>query len=101
VPAAAFPADVPASPGVAAGPFVFTSPLGATDWATGLAPDARVDEHLPLSGDNAIRVETRAIYAKLAAVLEAGGSSLDRGVMINQWVNSYRGHAGERHPADR
>ena len=47
-PEAAFPDDVPASPAVAAGDFVFTSPMGATDWATGLAPAARADADLLL-----------------------------------------------------
>lgn len=101
VPEAAFPPEVPASPGVVVGPFLFTSPLGATDWSDGVAAAARPDADRPLSGDNAVQLETRAIYGKLDAVHRAGGSSLDRGVMINQWVQSYRGFDGERHPADR
>jgi enamine deaminase RidA (YjgF/YER057c/UK114 family) len=100
VPEATFPEDVPLSPGVAAGDFVFTSALGATDWATGLADSARPDPELPLSGDDPVRIETRAIYEKLRATLEAGGSGLERGVQINQWVNTY-GTQAERDPADR
>jgi enamine deaminase RidA (YjgF/YER057c/UK114 family) len=101
VPEAAFPGDVPASPAVVAGDFVFTSPMGATDWATGLAPAARADADLPLSGDDPIAIETRELYRKLGAALEAGGSSFARSVQINQWVNTYRGFDGLRHPADR
>ncbi len=100
VPDAAFPPDVPLSPGVVAGDFVFTSSLGATDWTTGLPPAARVHDLLPLSGDNPVRLETRALYNKLDATLVAGGSSLDRGVQVNQWVNTYGSEDG-RDPADR
>ncbi|MSO42516.1 MAG: hypothetical protein EXQ70_11625 [Solirubrobacterales bacterium] len=100
-PEGAFPEDVPASGAVAAGDFVFTSPMGATDWSTGLADGARASEQLPSGDDDPVALETREIYRKLDAALEAGGSSLDRGVQINQWVNTYRGFDGERHPADR
>jgi len=99
-PEAAFPPEVPLSPAVVAGPFVFTSAFGATDWTSGLAPAARPDEAFPLSGDNPVTIQTREIYRKLGASLEAGGSSLDRAVQINQWVNSY-GDEEPRHPADR
>lgn len=99
-PQGAFPEDVPASAAVAAGDFVFTSALGATDWSTGLAEAARTSAELPSGDDNPVAVETREIYRKLREALEAGGSSLDRGVQINQWVNTY-GHADERDPAER
>ena len=54
-----------------------------------------------LDPENPVRLETRAIYRKLESILQAGGASLDGGVMINQWVHTYRGFEGDRHPADR
>lgn len=99
-PAAALPADVPGSPGVAAGPFVFVGATGATDWRAGLPAEALPDPGMPLSGDDPILIETRALYAKMAAVLADGGSSFARAVQINQWVNTY-GERTERDPADR
>jgi enamine deaminase RidA (YjgF/YER057c/UK114 family) len=98
---AEFPDELPLSSAVVAGPFVFTSAFGATDWQSGLAPAARPSPDLPLSGENPIRLETREVYRKLDAALQDGGSTLDRGVMINQWLQSYLGHAGERDPAER
>ena len=41
----------------------------------------------------------RKLYERLGACLEAGGSSLDRTVQINQWVASYHGDV-EREPTE-
>ena len=96
-PLAAFAAEIPLSPAVAAGPFVFTSAFGATDWSNLAGPQGG---HVP-STEDPIRLETREIYQRLDEALRAGGSSLDRGVMINQWVQTYPGLVGGRDPADR
>lgn len=99
-PTVQLPTDIPASPAVAVGPFVFVGATGATDWRTGLAEEARPHPGLPLNGPNPFKLEARAVYQRLAACLRAGGSSLDRAVQINQWVPCYHGDV-ERDPADR
>ena len=68
--------------------------MGATDWSTGLPPAARADTDFPYSGDDAVAIETREIYRKLGAALDAGGSSYEGAVQINQWVNTYSGFDG-------
>jgi enamine deaminase RidA (YjgF/YER057c/UK114 family) len=94
------PSDIPASPAVAVGPFVFVGATGATDWQTGLAEEALPHPGLPLNGANPFKLEARTVYRRLNACLQAGGSSLDRAVQINQWVPCYYGDV-ERDPADR
>ena len=88
-PGVEFPAEVPASTAVKSAPFVFLSALSATDWKSGLADGAWADEGLPLHGDSPYAYETRAVYEKIGAVLEAAGSGYDQSVQITQWGSSY------------
>lgn len=100
VPGVSFPDWLPTSAAVCAGPFTFTASVGAGDWATGLAPEARVSPGLPLASGHPVKLQVREAYRRLGAVLEAAGSRLDLAVSVNQWQPTYHGE-GERHPADR
>lgn len=100
VPEAALPSELPASPAVVAGPFVFVGSTSASNWSDGLPTSARPRPGLPYSDGNPVLLETREIYRKLRAALEAGGSSFEQTVQINQWLASYHGDV-ERHGPDR
>ena len=84
-----FPAGVPASAAVKSPPFVFLSSLSATDWASGLVAGSWTDEGLPFHGDSPYAYETRTVYGKIGAALEAAGSAFDQSLQVNQWVSSY------------
>ncbi len=99
VPGAELPDDIPASPAVLVEPFVFVGSTSASDGRTGLADDAQPESGLPLSGTSPQKIEMRKLYERLGACLEAGGSSFDRTIQINQWVASYHGE-GEREPTE-
>lgn len=99
VPGAEPSEDLPTSPAVLVEPFVFVGSTSASDGRIGLADDAAPDPGLPLSGANPRKLEMRKIYERLGASLEAGGSSFDRTVQINQWVASYHGDV-EREPTE-
>jgi enamine deaminase RidA (YjgF/YER057c/UK114 family) len=99
VPGAELPDDIPASPAVVVEPFVFVGSTSGSDGRTGLAEDAQPEPALPLSGVNPRKLEMRKIYERLGAGLEAGGSSFDRTVQINQWVASYHGEV-DREPTE-
>jgi len=88
--------DIPASAAVLVEPFVFVGSTSASDYATGLADDAVPDPGLPLSGKNPRRLEMEKIYSRIGTCLEAGGSSFDRTVQVNQWVASFHGDDVER-----
>lgn len=101
VPGAAFPAWYPSSSGVSAGPFVFTASMSALDWeAGGLVDAARVRPGLPYSSGHPVKLQVREAYRRLQEVLAAAGSTLERGVSINQWQPTYHGD-GPRDSADR
>jgi 2-iminobutanoate/2-iminopropanoate deaminase len=68
--------NLPVSPAIRAGEFVFVSGLVAVDPATG----ARMC--------GTVAAETRQILAALAAVLEATGSSLAKAVKVNVLIYS-------------
>ncbi|MDH4116478.1 MAG: Rid family hydrolase [Acidimicrobiia bacterium] len=91
VPEAAPPSELPASPAVVAGPFVFVGSTSASNWTDGLPEGARPRPGLPYSDGNPVLLETREIYRKLDAALQAGGSSFEETVQINQWLASYHG----------
>ena len=88
--------DIPASAAVLVEPFVFVGSTTASDYATGLSADALPDPGLPLSGKNPKRLETEKIYARIGACLEAGGSSFDRTIQVNQWVACFHGEDAAR-----
>jgi len=100
VPSIPIPSELPTSAAVVAGPFVFTASMSASDWKTGVAADAQPESGLPYSSENPVLLETRKIYERLGAALEAGGSSFESTVQINQWLASYHGNV-ERHAYDR
>jgi 2-iminobutanoate/2-iminopropanoate deaminase len=95
VPEAPAPNGIPASSAVRADDFVFVGATSASDGHSGLADASRPHPGLPLSGVNPRRLEARVVYERLQACLEAGGSSLDRAVQVNQWVPTFHG-AGAR-----
>lgn len=80
-------------------PFVFVGSTSGSDGRTGLTEDAQPEPGLPMSGANPYKLEVGKIYERLGASLEAGGSSFDRTVQINQWVASYHGEV-EREPTE-
>jgi enamine deaminase RidA (YjgF/YER057c/UK114 family) len=60
-----------------AGDLVFAAGQIASDFATGVAPEARVDPAFPYYG-SPIKKQTRYILQSLARTFEAAGTSLDR-----------------------
>ena len=65
------------SPAVRVGDFVFAAGALATDFKTGVAPEARIDPAFPYYG-SAIKRETRYILENLVKTFKAAGSSLDK-----------------------
>lgn len=68
---------VPYAQAIKAGPFVFVAGVMATDFRTGIAPEARVPEGLPWFG-SAIKKQTEWTLEAIGRILEAAGSSLDQ-----------------------
>jgi enamine deaminase RidA (YjgF/YER057c/UK114 family) len=65
----------PYSQAVTAPPFVFLAGVLASDFQTGVAPEARVDPALPYFG-SPIKSQTRYVLDTIARLLEGAGSSL-------------------------
>ena len=96
---AIFPAALPKpvmgySPVVKAGPLVFVSGQVASDFKTGVPPEARTNARFPHHGSN-IERQTAFIANKLEAALGDAGSSLANAVFLNL----YHTHAHELHGA--
>lgn len=72
------------SQAVRAGEFLFVSGLMATDFETGLAPDARIDPTFPREG-SPVQKQVEYVLRNLAAVLEAGHSSLEKVVRVDAY----------------
>lgn len=72
------------SQAVRAGEFLFVSGLMATDFETGLAPEARIDPTFPREG-SPVQKQVEYVLRNLAAVLEAGGSSLEKVVRVDAY----------------
>ena len=66
-------------PAVRVGDLIYAAGALATDFKTGVAPEARVDPAFPYYG-SAIKRQTRYILDNLARTFEAAGTSLDRTV---------------------
>ena len=64
------------SQAIKAGPYVFLAGQLASDWKSGVAPEARVDPNYPWYGSD-IRKQTEYVLRNCEKVLEAGGSSLE------------------------
>ncbi|MGE0284526.1 MAG: RidA family protein [Rhizobiaceae bacterium] len=90
---AVIPADVPHSlfgivPAVRAGDFVFVAAQVATDFKTGLAPEARRNPAFWQGSE--IELETRYILKNVETVLRAAGSSLDNVVKAFIYLTEMR-----------
>ncbi|HEX2152932.1 MAG TPA: RidA family protein [Acidimicrobiia bacterium] len=71
------------SPAIRAGDWLFFGARMATDYKTGVAPEARIDPNFPRY-ETAVRRQGRYLLDDLAGLLEAGGSSLDR--LVKLWT---------------
>ncbi len=76
--------DVEIARGVRAGPWLFATGQAGTDYVNGLAPEVVQTGH-PLNGVPKGKREARRIYQNVAEVLQAGGSSLERVVRVDQY----------------
>lgn len=65
------------SPAIRAGEWIFVGGQLATDYTSGLMAEARIDPSFPRY-DLAAHRQGNAVVGRLASLLEAGGSSLDR-----------------------
>ena len=63
------------TPAVRAGHLVFATGQLASDFTTGVAPDARVDPAFPFYG-SAIKKQTRYVLENLARTFQAAGTSM-------------------------
>jgi enamine deaminase RidA (YjgF/YER057c/UK114 family) len=73
------------SPAMRVGNLVFAAGALATDFKTGVAPEARIHPAFPYYG-SAIKRETRYILDNLAKTFRAAGTSLDRVVKAQVFV---------------
>ncbi|MGI8680432.1 MAG: RidA family protein [Jatrophihabitans sp.] len=73
------------SEAVIAGPFVFTSAALATDWNSGIAPEAAPHPDFPYF-TSAIELQTNYILHSLSQTLAAAGSSLSQIVKANVFL---------------
>lgn len=77
-------APVPAlaeSQAVKAGPWVFTGGLMATDWKSGVSPEARIDPNFPRYRSRGT-AQTEHVLTTMQAILESVGTSLDHVVKL-------------------
>ncbi|MPZ22246.1 MAG: RidA family protein [Dehalococcoidia bacterium] len=81
---------MPYSPIVKAGGWVFLAGQLATDFATGIAPEARVNPESPYQGD-ALERQSRLVLGNLDTTLKAAGCDLSTDVVQAwQWFTSPR-----------
>lgn len=80
------PPEFGISQAVKVGPFVLVSSLGATDFASGIAPEARCDPGLPHFA-SAIKRQTAYILRTLGAILDEAGSSLEHVVKTQVFLS--------------
>lgn len=83
------PEGIPYSPGIKAGPFVFTAGMNGSDFVSGLALETSVNPDQPYHGPMPMKKEARYIFRKINSVLEAGGSSASNAVRINHYRATY------------
>lgn len=74
--------------GVKAGPFVFAAGQIASDYRTGVAPEARVPDAFPYYGIP-IKRQARYVLDNIRRVLEAGGASLARTVKAQVFLQDF------------
>ena len=76
------------SPAVRYGRWVFVSGIMATDFADGIAPEARGNPAVPLAGEHAMVRESRHLFKLMHQVLEASGARIEDAVRIDQFPTS-------------
>ncbi len=76
------------TPALRYGNWLFTSGLMATDFATGIAPEARGNPAVPLAGEHAMVRESRHLLDLLERACIAGGTDLQNSVRIDQFPTS-------------
>lgn len=82
------------SQAVVVGDLVFVAGQLASDFRTGVPPEAAVDPAFPFYGSD-IELQTEYVVGNLSAVLEAAGSSLDRVVKTQTFLtdlDNFHGH---------
>ena len=75
---------MPYAPAVKAGNWVFVAGQLASDFKTGVAPEARVDPKLPFN-EHSLTLQSRYIMDNIEKTLEAAGSSYADAMRIFQW----------------
>ena len=75
---------MPYAPAVKAGNWVFVAGQLASDFKTGLAPEARVNSNLPFN-DDPLTLQSRYVMENIGKTLEAAGTSYDDAMRIFQW----------------
>ncbi|HIA64294.1 MAG TPA: RidA family protein, partial [Planctomycetaceae bacterium] len=75
---------MPYAPAVKAGNWVFVAGQIASDFKTGLAPEARVNSNLPFN-DDPLTLQSRYVMENIGKTLEAAGTSYDDVMRIFQW----------------
>src|SRR5215211_5942720 len=81
------------SQAVRAGQFLFLAGQIASDYRTGVAPEARRNPEFPAYGSD-ISLQTRYILNNIKAVLEAGGSSFDNVVKAQVFLQNWQDFDG-------
>ena len=76
------------TPALKYGRWVFLSGVMATDFATGIAPEARGNANVPLAGEHPMVLESRHILQQLQRLLEAsGGHAHRRDLPAARWTS--------------
>ena len=83
----------PYSQAVKAGPFLFLAGVLASDFKTGVAPEARTNPDFPWF-DSPIRRQTEYVLKTIATILEACGSSLEHVVKAHVILTDIRDFYG-------
>ncbi len=83
----------PYSQAVKAGPFLFLAGVLASDFKTGVAPEARTNPDFPWF-DSPIRRQTEYVLKTIATILEACGSSLEQVVKAHVILADIRDFCG-------
>jgi enamine deaminase RidA (YjgF/YER057c/UK114 family) len=81
------------APALRVGNLVFTAGALATDFKTGIAPEARIDPAFPYYG-SAIKRETRYILNNLRKTFAAAGTSLDHVVKAQVFLTDLADYSG-------
>ena len=80
--------DASFSPVIRYGRWVFVSGMMATDYKSGIAPEARGNQSVPLAGEHPMLLESRQVLKLLDRAATAGGSTLANAVRIDQFPTS-------------